>query len=674
MATQRRSLRSSAKAVLIFVALSAASRPAPCADPPEVALFVTFPKVLRASLSPSGEFLAVATHLKGERFKVAVVSTADPSKGMVVARSDVTDVADVSWVNDRRLIVSSVDLSGESGVAALQRSVFAVDRDGAELIPLITGDWNFHQDTTGSSIRSHLLPPKFHVLRIPDDGSDDIIVGEFDFDRDDGHMRSVMPYRLNTRTRQLTPLVPGKLPEPPMAWVFDGDNQPRVYVAWDKGRRRIYYREAEAGNWRLLGDFDAATDLGFAPRFFGYDGTLYVTESRGGGTSALYRYDLKQNRAEDKPLVRIDGFDFDGSPELDPKARKILGFHFHADAYGTAWTDVHFKELQARIDKALPATVNRISCGECLTSKVVMVTAASDRQPNQYYLFNPASGDLVKFGEARPDLNPAQMAERNFFRFPARDGLSIPMYVTLPPGKPAGPLPTIVFVHGGPWVRGASWEWSNEAQFLATRGYAVLEPEFRGSTGYGFKLFEAGWRQWGLAMQDDLADAAKWAIDKGIADPKRIGIGGASYGGYATLMGLIKNPELFRCGFEWVGVTDIGLMYSLARSDMSEEARGYELPRLVGDRYADADQLRETSPLANASRLKQPLLMAYGKLDHRVPREHGIRFRDAVSETNKNVEWIEYPEEGHGWYKDEDNIDFWTRVDRFLKTHLAEAR
>jgi len=270
-------------------------------------------------------------------------------------------------------------------------------------------------------------------------------------------------------------------------------------------------------------------------------------------------------------------------------------------------------------------------------------------------------------------VKPAQMGERNFFRIQARDGLSIPLYVTLPPGRSTGPLPTIVFVHGGPWVRGVTWEWSGEAQFLASRGYAVLEPEFRGSLGYGFKLFEAGWRQWGLAMQDDLADAAKWAIDKGIADPKRIGIGGASYGGYATLMGLIKNPELFRCGFEWVGVTDIDLMYSLARSDMSDEVRTYEFPRIVGDRYKDADQLRETSPLANASRLSQPLLMASGGLDRRVPREHGIKFRDAVSATNRNVEWIEYPDEGHGWYKDDDNIDFWNRVERFLQENLAKA-
>jgi dipeptidyl aminopeptidase/acylaminoacyl peptidase len=223
-------------------------------------------------------------------------------------------------------------------------------------------------------------------------------------------------------------------------------------------------------------------------------------------------------------------------------------------------------------------------------------------------------------------------------------------------------------------VRGAVWEWDPEVQFLASRGYAVLQPEFRGSTGFGGKHFRAGWKQWGLTMQDDVADGARWAIAQGIADPRRICIAGASYGGYAALMGLAKDPDLFRCGVEWVGVTDLALRYkSDWRSDLSAEGAQYTLPVLMGDPDKDAQQLKDTSPVNLASRIKQPLLMAHGGSDRRVPIAHGKNFRDAVAPYNKNVEWVEYPEEGHGWRLVKNRVDFWGRVEKFLAANIGDA-
>ena len=231
----------------------------------------------------------------------------------------------------------------------------------------------------------------------------------------------------------------------------------------------------------------------------------------------------------------------------------------------------------------------------------------------------------------------------------------------------------VVLVHGGPWVRGGEWEWEPQSQFLASRGYVVIEPEFRGSVGFGFKHFRSSWKQWGLTMQDDVADAAQWAIKQGYADPKRVCIAGASYGGYATLMGLIRNPELFRCGVEWVGVTDIDLMYSITWSDASDRWKRYGMPRMVGDRKQDAAQLAATSPIKLADKVTQPLLMAYGGVDERVPIEHGTQFRDAVRKTNQKVEWVVYADEGHGWLLPANRIDFWTRVERFLDKNLKNA-
>jgi dipeptidyl aminopeptidase/acylaminoacyl peptidase len=267
------------------------------------------------------------------------------------------------------------------------------------------------------------------------------------------------------------------------------------------------------------------------------------------------------------------------------------------------------------------------------------------------------------------------MGREDLVHYAARDGLKIPAWLTLPKGKDKN-LPLVVLVHGGPYVRGGQWGWDAEAQFLASRGYAVLQPEYRGSTGYGALHFRAGWKQWGLKMQDDIADGAKWAIAQGIADGKRICIAGASYGGYATLMGLVNDPDLYQCGIDWVGVTDIKLLYTghwSFRDDLPDGWKQYGMPYLIGDLEKDADQFKATSPLEQAARIKQPLLLAYGAADQRVPLYHGTKFYDAVKATNKNVEWVVYEEEGHGWALVKNRVDFWTRVERFLNKSIGPA-
>ena len=185
----------------------------------------------------------------------------------------------------------------------------------------------------------------------------------------------------------------------------------------------------------------------------------------------------------------------------------------------------------------------------------------------------------------------------------ARDGLPIPVYVTHPKGStPKEPLPAVVLVHGGPWVRGSDRRWEAEAQFLASRGYRVLQPEFRGSEGYGFAHFRAGWQQWGLTMQDDLADAVQWAAAQGLVDPARVCIVGASYGGYAALMAPVRHPDRWRCAASFAGVTDIDLMFSSERSDVSERSKRYGYASLIGDPKADAAKLRQNSTAAPGCR------------------------------------------------------------------------
>ena len=199
-----------------------------------------------------------------------------------------------------------------------------------------------------------------------------------------------------------------------------------------------------------------------------------------------------------------------------------------------------------------------------------------------------------------------------------------------------------------------------------------MQPEFRGTMGLGLTHQQAGWKQWGKGMQTDLADATRWAIAQGIANPKRIAIAGSSYGGYATLMGLVRSAELFRCGVAWVGVTDLDMLYTVNWSDISGNFKKYGLPQLLGDRVQDAADLKSNSPLTHASAITQPLLLAYGDADQRVPIVHGNRFKRAVQANNSNVEWIVYEKEGHGWRMPANQLDFWNRTARFLDKHLVD--
>jgi dienelactone hydrolase len=560
-----------------------------------------------------------------------------------------------------------VDWTGEHNTGT--GGLVAVDRDGSNLVDLIASDMNFPHEITGTSIHLRALPGRYTFFAKTHDGSDDVIVAEHLFHNTDGSQRAIVLHRLNTRTRDIKNLTIGQ-PPGVLGWILDWDDVPRVAIAFGEGRRRVYLRGKEGKEWSLQGDYDQHSPSDFVPRFFGPDGTLYVQKD---SASALFRFDLAQQRFEDEPVLKLVGYDLLIRPEMDSSARKILGYHYLMDAQGTAWIDPHFAEYQKAIDTALPGLVNTITCGNCSTSKFLLVQSASDRQPPIYSLYNVEAKSLVGVGSQRPRIKPSQMGRREFVHYRARDGMSIPAYVTRPPPQYQGPWPLVVLVHGGPWARDPGWEWDQDAQFLASRGYAVIQPEFRGSTGFGFNFFKAGWRQWGLAMQDDLADAAQWAIAQGVADPKRIAIAGASYGGYAALMGLVKNPEIFRCAVEWVGVTDLNLLYTISWSDASDEYLQYGAPVLIGDPEKDAEQLRATSPLQNARRITQPILMAYGTQDRRVPIEHGRKLRSAIATPDDKVEWIAYTEEGHGWFKEEDRIDFWTRVEKFLDKYLKSA-
>jgi dipeptidyl aminopeptidase/acylaminoacyl peptidase len=661
-------IRSLVRLLAAFSLCGAVLPMALAADRPPVEAFFLSPEVGFVKISPSGRYVAILNRTPDGKQLLAIRDTSDLTKVTVAADFSTTRVHDVTWINDNRLtfMLKNPKIDFEGNV-----DQFAVDRDGSNLVHLIAGSWEHRQQTLGSNIKDKTLTADYIYEGVTHDGSDDIIVARMTWNNTDMAPQSTHPFRLNTRTRNLTDMVVGPQPEYVLDWLFDASDQARIAMARNKGRCITYYRTGNEAPWTELNNRDCYKDAAFRPLMFDNQNTLYVRAGHGGRT-ALFAYDVNRKELAKEPFVDIEGFDFAGSLEQDYAARKILGVHFMSDATSTAWLDPTMKDIQARVDALLPGSNNRVSCGsDCRKPSAVVVRAASDRMPPAYFVYTPADNKLIGLGSSHPAIDPKQMGQRDFARFTARDGMQIPVYVTLPAEKASAPRPAIVLVHGGPYVRGGSWEWDRQAQFLASRGYVVLQPEFRGSTGFGGVHFRAGWQQWGRSMQDDLADTANWAVKQGWADPKRIGIMGASYGGYATLMGLVRNPDIFRAGVEWAGVTDIGMMYSVLKSDASEDARRYDMKTLIGDPAANPAAFAEVSPLAQAGRITQPLLMAHGAQDVRVPVVHAADFRSAVMAKNRNVEYIIYPNEGHGWRNEDTSIDFWKRVEVFLDKNLA---
>jgi dipeptidyl aminopeptidase/acylaminoacyl peptidase len=619
------------------------------ASPPPASLFFSNPVFTGAQLSPAGTRLALTIGSADHRDRLAVMDLAT-LKSEVIAAHNLGDVAGFRWVSEQRLVYAMGDRRSELTQKTWYPVLFAVNADGSR-----------HRDLQGSRWMQWLgVEPgeTEHVHLVRWDAQD--------FGR---------PFRLDTRVGVREP---AEIESPRFAtqWLFDEAGELRAVVTARDGTMALHWRAVGSDTWRKLRDFDRYVGEAFILLAVLPDQRwLVAVRPPGRDTLALTRYEPATDRFDEKPLLAVAGFDV-LPHELIRRDGALLGVRFFADAEFTYWFDPAMKALQERIDRALPDTANMVSLPQRGASPWVLLRSFADVQPALYHLFNRDTARLTRLGAERPDVQPARMALTDFVRVKARDGLEIPCLLTLPRTPASAKLdkprwPLVVLVHGGPWVRGSTWGWDAEAQFLASRGYAVLQPEFRGSEGFGAAHLRAGFKQWGRAMQDDLADAARWAIAQGVADPARVAICGASYGGYAALMGLVKDGDLFKCAVARVAVTDLLLLHDGNWTDVSEPFRRYGLPQLLGDRRADEAMLIAHSPLHQAARIRNPLLLGHGSLDRRVPVEHGRRLRDAVKAHNQQVEWVEYEKEGHSFSFAGNEIDWWQRVERFLARHLA---
>jgi dipeptidyl aminopeptidase/acylaminoacyl peptidase len=527
------------------------------------------------------------------------------------------------------------------------------------------GDENFHvvsASLDGSDLKD-LTPGekvKADVVDILEDDDRHLILSH---NRRDDSVFDVFRVDVATGEETLVAQNPGNI----VSWGTDHDGKLRVAGTSDGVNTSVLYRQSEDAAFATL--LTTSFKEAVQPLFFTFDNRkLYVASNRGRDKAAIFEFDPETAR-EGALLVE--------SPDADVEAlfyshkRKVLtSARWITDKVQRKFFDPQTEAMYRDVEARLPGYEITFTSSNKDEDKLI-VAAMSDRTPGKRYLYDSKARTLDLLADIAPWLPESELSPMEPITFTARDGLVIHGYLTLPNGLPPRNLPVVVNVHGGPWARDV-WGFNPEVQFLANRGYAVLQVNFRGSTGYGRRFWEASFREWGRKMQDDVTDGVQWLIGQGIADPARVAIYGGSYGGYATLAGLAFTPDLYAAGIDYVGVSN--LMTFMKSIPPYWKPFLAMLQEMVGDMEKDEAMLRAASPVFSADRIKAPLLIAQGAKDPRVVKSESDQMVDAMRKRGVEVEYLVKEDEGHGFRNEENRFEFYEAMERFLDRHIGAER
>lgn len=468
-------------------------------------------------------------------------------------------------------------------------------------------------------------------------------------------------YKLNVKTGKTKHVAknPGNITN----WLADRNGNVRVAVATDGVAGTILYRDSEKDEFKPFIEVEAGDEV--VPLAFSKDNqTIYATSNKGRDKVEVVKYDLEGN---EKVIMSNDEVDVSGvlySAEQD----KLLYGAYVTDKLHYQFFDKKFEKLFRKIQNKLGVHESELGINDYNKEMTkFIVSVSSDTVYGKYYYYDSITGDLTELATLSPWLKPEGLAEMHPISYKSRDGLTINGYLTLPKNQEAKDLPLIVNPHGGPWARDM-WGFNPEVQLLANRGYAVLQVNFRSSTGYGKEFLQAGNKQWGLKIQDDITDGVQWAIDQGIADPERIGIYGASFGGYATLAGITYTPDLYAAAVDYVGVSNIFTLLNTI-PPYWETMRNLFYER-VGHPEKDKDLLTAVSPIFHADKIKTPLFVAQGANDPRVNKAESDQIVEALRARGVDVEYMLKDNEGHGFANEENRIEFYNAMVKFFDSHL----
>ncbi|MBD7989005.1 S9 family peptidase [Luteimonas sp. Sa2BVA3] len=607
-------------------------------------------------LSPTGEYYAATVPLE-DQMGLVIIRTSDNQISTALRMGKNTHFADFDWITDERVILSLAEKFGMLDAPQLTGELYALDADGSDKQLLI--GWRVTGSGTGTRIQTQ-RPDRvaaFLIDPLLEDPRHSLVSTErFALD----------PYtraeRLDIYTGRRTLVAIGPIRNAR----FTTDNAGTVRFAHGAGHdivNKLYYRAGEGADWVLVNDESVSGHSEWPVGFSADNRIAYLTVEQPEGPNHIVAYDVATG---ERTKVLADGT---GDPTVlhAPGTRVPVGALFLDGKPRTAFFDPQSEH--ARLYRSLEAAFEGHAVyitSSTADGRKVLLQTWSDRNPGDFYIYDTVEKKAAHVVARRQWFDPADMAERRPVSFAARDGLELHGFVTIPAGSDGRNLPMVVLPHGGPYGVFDTWGFETEAQMLAAAGYAVMQVNFRGSGSRGRAFEQAGAREWGGRMQDDVTDATRWAIAEGIADASRICIYGSSYGGYAAMMGAAREPSLYRCAAGNVGVYDLPTMHT--HGDIQQRGSGQTyLREWIGER----DGLAAVSPNRMADRIKVPVFLAAGGKDERAPIEHSRMMERALVAAGVPVETAWFPTEGHGYYDDANRREYYTRLLAFLGKHLG---
>ncbi len=610
--------------------------------------FFKNPEFSNLQLSPDGDKLAAIAPVGNRRNLVVMdIKTREARAVTSLKKTDIAYQGYVWATNDRLLFY--IDDDGNESL-----SVFGVNADGTK-----------PRELASNSSTISIMPRYTRVIhRLKDNPQEVLVISN------KRRLYAADVYRMNVfngRTKRVT-TNDGTI----QGWVPDQDGRILAAVSVDDDlHTKILYRPTEDAEWETLAEGDWG-DHGWIPLGFSHSGKiLYVSSNLDRDTMALHEYDLEE-RQMGSQLFAHDQVDINGIFISDTK-KKLIMVGYETDKPKTKFFYKEFEALFTEINSALPDTINNLASMSEDESKMI-IRAYSDKVRGDYYLFDRNKKSLEKLLSVSNWINAADMATVKPIKYETRDGETINGYLTLPNGVEAKNLPLIIHPHGGPYGVRDSWRYNTSIQFLANRGYAVLQMNFRGSGGYGKRFEDIGHQKWGLEMQDDITDGVLWAIKEGIADKDRICIYGASYGGYAAMAGVTFTPDLYKCAINVVGVVNLDLLHTWDTKDANRGGGWLAswFHQAIGNPKIpeDAKRFKATSPIEHIDKIKVPVLVIHGVRDPRVEIKQA---RDLIKQLKKHgvtYEKLIKRKEGHGFAKEENRIEQGKIMEAFLEKYL----
>lgn len=632
-------------ATLLFLSVVGFTEPLPASA------FSHLPTASDIELSPSGRYLAYLQNLDGGTVLATLDIKTNKVNEIVMTDNERFKFRWLEWVNDDQFIVSVIypDYRG-LGVATSETRLFAASPHSKEFKVMVKprrrGAHIQHFSQFQDSVVSMLPNEKNHIL-IELDLESQNFPGVYKVDIKEGGKEIVKSSR-----------------SPIRSWTADRQGRVRAgrgYKAQD-GTQSIWVHSLEKDKWKKVWEFKTFEQPDISILGFGKDPSKLYIRADYQGRNAIYSIDTESTSYE-KTLIEADpNYDINGGLIFSPKLNDVVGVYHSAVSGGRIYWDEGYASFQGALDKALPDTNNQLVSFSDDERKYILYTS-DDSQPGTYYYGDRDTGALSPFIYQYPQLQDQTLSTKRKIVYKSRDGLEIEGFLSLPPGATKKPLPAVIHPHGGPMGRdyGGFDYWT---QFFTSRGYAVLQPNFRGSSGYGHDFMMQAVKGYGLAMQDDLEDATQWLIDQGIADQQRICIVGASYGGYAAMMAAVKTPDLYRCAISFAGMSDL--------LEQRNHYRNYVNRAVAFDQFgSDSQQLKATSPRRHVEKIKIPLLLIHGEKDRVVPVRQSREMAEELEDNDKDFIYLELENGTHHLSRQENRVSLFDAMDKFLAKHLS---